>query len=112
MDPYIAQSLDAIRALCREYGVARLELFGSAATDGFDQDRSDVDVIVEYPADYEFGPWLARYFELEERLEALLDRPVDLVMAGWGALRTRWFRREAAKTRVVIYDASQVAEVA
>ena len=54
MNPLIEQHLDAIRALCREYGVARLEVFGSAATGAFDPDRSAVDFIVEYPADY--GP--------------------------------------------------------
>lgn len=36
MIPIIADHLPEIRALCREYGVARLELFGSAATDAFD----------------------------------------------------------------------------
>src|SRR3712207_8452911 len=103
---------DAIRALCREFGVARLEVFGSAASDAFDPARSDVDFIVEYPPDYEFGPWLRRYFELQERLAALLGHPVDLVMAGAPAMSNKWFRREADKTRKVVYDASQVAEVA
>jgi len=31
-----------IEALCREFGVSRLELFGSAATDEFDPDTSDI----------------------------------------------------------------------
>ena len=48
----IADNLDAIRALCREYGVARLELFGSAATDAFDPVRSDIDLLIEYRPDY------------------------------------------------------------
>ena len=34
LPPIIAPHLDAIRALCRQYGVARLEVFGSAATFG------------------------------------------------------------------------------
>jgi predicted nucleotidyltransferase len=110
MNPLIERHREAIMALCREYGVARLELFGSAATDGFDPDRSDVDFIVEYPPDYDFGPWLARFQELEEALAGLLGRDVDLVMTS--ALRNRWFNREAAKTRTVIYDASQVPKVA
>jgi predicted nucleotidyltransferase len=32
-----------VRALCRRYGVRRLELFGSATTGAFDPQRSDVD---------------------------------------------------------------------
>lgn len=102
--------MEAIRGLCREYGVPRLELFGSAATDAFDPDRSDIDFFVEYPLDYEFGPWLKRYFELEESLTSLLGRKVDLVMTS--ALRNRWFNREAAKTRTEVYDASKISEVA
>jgi predicted nucleotidyltransferase len=108
--PRIERHRDAIRELSREFGIARLEVFGSAATGDFDPDRSDVDFIVAYPPDYDFGPWLTRHFELRERLEALLDTDVDLVMPS--ALKNRWFRREADRTRTVIYDASEDAEVA
>ena len=100
----------AIEDLCREYGVARLEVFGSAATDVFDPERSDIDFLVSYPPDYDFGPWLARFQELEGALANLLGRNVDLVMTS--ALKNRWFAREAAKRRTVIYDASTVSEVA
>lgn len=110
MNAYIEQHREAIRDLCRAYGVSRLELFGSAATDAFDPDRSDIDFLVEYPPDYDFGPWLARFQELEEALADALTCDVDLVMTS--ALNNRWFAREAAKTRTVIYDASEVSEVA
>ena len=103
MTPLVAQHLDAIRALCREFGVARLELFGSAATDAFDPDRSDVDFIIEYPPDYEFGPWLTRYFDLRDRLQTLLGRPVDLVMVG--AMRNPYFIRAANESRQLLYAA-------
>ena len=110
MHPSIEQHRAAIEALCREYGVARLEVFGSAATDDFDPERSDIDFLVSYPPDYDFGPWLARFQDLEGELANLLGRDVDLVMTS--ALKNRWFAREAAKTRMVIYDASTVPEVA
>jgi len=90
--------------------VARLEVFGSAVTDAFDPDRSDVDFIVFYPPDYDFGAWLSRFQELEEALTDVVGRPVNLVMES--ALKNRWFAREAAKTRTVVYDASQIPEVA
>jgi predicted nucleotidyltransferase len=109
-NPIIAEHLEAIRDLCREFGVARLEVFGSVCTPDFDPERSDVDFIVEYPPDYEFGPWLTRYFALEEALATLLGRKVDLVMTK--ATENKWFRREANKTRTAIYDTSKVAEVA
>lgn len=103
MNPLILQNIDAIRALCREFGVTRLEVFGSVMTDAFDPATSDVDFIVEYPPDYDFGLWFTRYFELKERLEALLDRPVDLVMAG--AMRKPRFIQLANETRQLLYAA-------
>lgn len=108
--PLIEDHLDEIRALCNEYGVSRLEVFGSVNTPAFDPGRSDIDFLVTYPDDYDFGPWLARLQELEEALAAVLHQDVDLVTTN--ALNNRWFRREVEKTRRVIYDASQVSEVA
>ena len=43
----ILHKREAITALCREYGVARLEVFGSAARGSdFDPARSDADFLV------------------------------------------------------------------
>ncbi|MEM9753743.1 MAG: nucleotidyltransferase domain-containing protein [Planctomycetota bacterium] len=39
---------DAIERLCRDYGIAKLELFGSAAAGDFDPRRSDVDFLVTF----------------------------------------------------------------
>ncbi len=110
MDTLIQRHRQEILDICRQFGVARLEVFGSVVTDAFDPDHSDVDFIVFYPPDYDFGPWLARFQDLEEALATLLGRDVNLVMTS--ALKNRWFEREAAKTRTVIYDASQISEVA
>lgn len=103
MIPLVEEKLEAIRALCREFGVVRLELFGSAATGEFDPEQSDIDFLVEYPPDYDFGPWLTRYFELKERLEALLEREVDLVMAG--APRNPYFIQSVNESRRLLYAA-------
>lgn len=51
----IQDNLEAIRALCREYGVVRLDVFGSVVVDAFDLECSDVDFIVECQPDYDFG---------------------------------------------------------
>ena len=106
----IEQHKAAIRSICRDYGVARLEVFGSVCTTALDPNRSDIDFLVEYPPDYDFGPWLGRLQDLEADLARLLDRKVDLVMMS--ALDNGWFRREADKTRQVIFDATAHAEVA
>ncbi len=110
MDSLVERHRQEILDTCRRFGVARLEVFGSVVTDAFDPERSDVDFIVFYPPGYDFGPWLGRFQELEEALADVLDRRVNLMMDS--ALKNRWFAREAARTRTVIYDASQIAEVA
>ena len=102
-NPILAEHLAAIRALGREYGVLRLEVFGSVCTPEFDPERSDIDFLVEYPEDYDFGLWLTRYFELKERLESLLGRPVDLVMVD--APRNRYFATIIDETRQLLYAA-------
>lgn len=99
----VEHNLEAIDALCREYGVLRLELFGSAATGEFDPERSDIDFIVEYPEGYDFGLWLTRYFEFKKRLEALLGYRVDLVMVG--AMRNPYFIQSVNESRQLLYAA-------
>ena len=110
MHPLLESHLEEIGALCRKYGVRRLEAFGSVMTDAFNPERSDVDFIVHYPDGYDFGPWLGRFQDLERALADALGCDVDLVMTS--VLKNRWFAQEAAKTRMVIYDASEVSEVA
>jgi predicted nucleotidyltransferase len=38
---------EQIAALCREYQVAELSLFGSGSREDFDPERSDVDLLVD-----------------------------------------------------------------
>jgi predicted nucleotidyltransferase len=55
-----------------------LDLFGSLLRDDFDIIFSDIDLVVELnPAPV--GGNLDRYFGLKQALEALFERPVDLV---------------------------------
>jgi predicted nucleotidyltransferase len=45
MNGLIEERHDAIRALCQQYGVRRLDLFGSAATGAFDAVTSDAGLL-------------------------------------------------------------------
>ena len=99
----IAEHLEAIHALCREYGVTRLEVFGSVCTPEFDPERSDVDFLVEYPEGYDFGPWATRYLALQDDLAELLGRKVDLVMTR--AIRKKYFLLAINETRELLYAA-------
>lgn len=67
-----------VAELCERYGVERLDLFGSAAGEGFDPEGSDLDFVVSF--ERRDPPQLFdRYFGLKEDLEALFGRRVDLV---------------------------------
>jgi len=103
--PVLDEKRAEIADICRGFGVVRLDVFGSAATGAFDPDRSDVDFIVEFPDGYDFGPWLKRYFDLNDALETLLGRSVDLVMSKAPSLADPFFAREVNRTRRPVYAA-------
>jgi uncharacterized protein len=103
MNAVVSNHLDEIAALCREFGVARLEVFGSAATDAFDPTRSDVDFLVEFAPETDLGPWLKHFFALRERLAEVLERPVDLIMAE--APKNPYFVRSVNASRRTVYAA-------
>lgn len=101
----VEKNRDELARICREYRVARLELFGSAASEeGFDPDRSDLDFLIEFQPGQDLGPWLAHYFAFREELERLFGRQVDLVMIS--ALKNPRFVREVNRTRRPIYHAA------
>ena len=99
--------LDKIPDLCRQYGVSRLELFGSATSDAFDPMRSDVDFLLEFDADS--SNLFKRYFGLKESLESLYGRDVDLVMVG--AMKNPYFIEAVNKSRQLV-NAAEIAEAA
>lgn len=111
LHPEVAIHLDEIRAAAERYGVAKLEIFGSANTPRFDPARSDVDFLVHYPPGYDFGYFLSRFLDFEEDLARILGRPAQLVMTS--ALKKESFRNNANKTRTLIYvgDESERASV-
>ena len=103
MHPAIAAKLDDIIRLCREHGVKRLEIFGSAARgDDFEPATSDADFIVDF-IDWMRKPWLGDYFDFKSAMEALLGRPVDLVQLS--AVKNPTVLESINEDRAVIYAA-------
>ena len=83
---------------CREFGVKRLDLFGSLSKDKGTAD-SDVDLIVEFE-DPDIHP-SKRFFGLLHRLEDELKCKVDLLTVT--GLKNPYFRRSIRKERINIY---------
>jgi hypothetical protein len=97
----ISQHREQIAALCRKYGVRKLELFGSAAREDFDVADSDLDFFFEFDAD---PTALAnRFFGLAEDLQELLGRRVDLVSSQ--DAHNPYFLQVANQHRVTLYAA-------
>jgi predicted nucleotidyltransferase len=101
MVPLVSNNLDEIRAICQQFGVARLELFGSAARGDFNPETSDIDVIVDF-LDYGLGV-SDRYFGLVDALEELLGRPVQAGFAR--TLKNPYIIAAIKDDRVTLYEA-------
>jgi predicted nucleotidyltransferase len=93
--------VEEIGLLCPRFGVARLAVFGSAVTEDFDPERSDLDVLVEFTDDVD--DLFDAYFGLREALEDLAGRTIDLVMAS--AVKNPYVARSIAETRRDLYAA-------
>jgi predicted nucleotidyltransferase len=68
--------VEQIAAICRQYHVRELSIFGSALTDRFGP-ASDLDLLVVFEPDAEIG-FLA-LAKMQRELSELVRRPVDLV---------------------------------
>lgn len=88
--------------VCQQFGVERLEVFGSAARDDFQPNASDFDFIVRFRAPDRPG-YADRYLGFAEALERLLGRRVDLLTER--SLRNPVFIASIAADRQPVYAA-------
>ncbi len=102
MPPIIEQHLSEIAALCRKFEVKHLELFGSAARGDFDVGSSDFDFFVDF-ASTDWHGAADRWFGLQEGLEALLARKVDLVSLP--DAKNPYFLQVANRHKIQLYAA-------
>ena len=84
---------------CREFGVRRLDTFGSVAR-GMSTPSSDVDLLVEF-ADPDHAP-AKRFFGLLHQLEATLGCEVDLLTIN--SLRNPFFKTHVLREKVQVYE--------
>jgi predicted nucleotidyltransferase len=92
-----------LKSFCQRWQVAELSLFGSVVRDDFSE-NSDVDVLVTYLSTARRG--LFEKIQMQEELETLLHRRVDLVSKKAIAQSRNWLRRRH------ILDSAQVIYVA
>ena len=100
----IELNLQRIIDLCRKHKVKSLAVFGSILTDSFNDD-SDVDLLVDFE-DYDRDnpgvfDYVTNFFDLQDSLESLLKRKVDLVVGN--SLRNKYFINNVNRTKQAIY---------
>ncbi|GDY22559.1 hypothetical protein LBMAG56_39060 [Verrucomicrobiota bacterium] len=97
---------EAVRQFCRERGVARLELFGSALRDDFRPD-SDADLLCTMKPEQECT--LLGWVDMQFKLEEIFGRRVDLVSRhGIERSKNRFRRPAILSTAVPIFVADHV----
>ena len=96
----IEKNIDQIIKLCKHHKVRALYLFGSVLTDNF-KDESDIDFLVEFSL-VDIQEYFNNYMDFKEKLEALLNRPIDLVENQ--AVRNPIFRRVIDRDKKLIYE--------
>ena len=86
---------------CEDFKVKRLYVFGSAAS-GRLSDESDLDFLVEFDRQGYQGAF-EQYMGFKQRLEAIYQRPVDLVT--FKKFRNHIFQEEIDSSKTLIYAA-------
>ena len=113
----VAARQSDLSKLCREFHVLRLELFGSALSDAFDSERSDLDFLVEFqqlqPSDY-----ATAFFAFKEALERLsggrsiwLSHPPSAIHISGGALTRARHSSMRLEARKYLFDVQEAAEL-
>lgn len=103
MQSIINNKRSSLIKLCKRYKVAELDVFGSVTTDDFDEEKSDIDFLVQFNETVNIDRF-DNFFNLLEELKQLFHRPVDLVEPG--GLKNPYFIEMVNKTRRRIYASS------
>lgn len=91
-----------IAGFCRRWRISAFALFGSVLRDDFDA-ASDLDVLVTFAPDADWG--LLDHVQMEQELESLLGRSVDLLTRRSVEQSHNWLRRqEILSTAEVVYE--------
>ena len=100
MNLLIEEKRQELERVCRRHRVHRIELFGSAVRADFDVTQSDLDFLVSFQ-DLDLNQYADAYFGLLEDLQALFQRPVDLVVAS--AIQNPYFRQAVDSSKTLVY---------
>ena len=101
MKTAISLPIDPITTFCLHWQITELSLFGSILRDDFHA-NSDIDILVAFAPTANWG--LLDHAQMQQELEALLGRSVDLISKRAIERSSNWIRRqEILSTAQTIY---------
>src|SRR5437870_928848 len=92
--PNLRATDEEIAEFCRKWKIVRFELFGSVLRDDFDE-NSDVDVLVTFAPGESRHHRIGQLLDMEEELQALFGRRVDLIKRELVEQSPNWIRRKS-----------------
>jgi uncharacterized protein len=97
----INNKLDDFLRLCENHNVSNLYAFGSSITDRFDENLSDIDLLIEIDNEdpIERGENLINVWD---KFELFFQRKVDLLT--YSSIKNPILKKNIESTKVLIYD--------
>lgn len=91
-------------ALCKAHNVGNLYAFGSSISDNFNEDSSDIDLLIEINSEdpIERGENL---LQIWDKFEVFFQRKVDLLTNS--SIKNPILRKSIEATKVLIYDGKE-----
>jgi len=91
-------------SLCKTYNVKNLYAFGSSITDNFNEDQSDIDLLIEIDNEdpIERGENLMNIWD---QLEYFFQRKVDLLTSS--SIKNPVLKKKIDSTKILIYEGKE-----
>ncbi|MBI3511635.1 MAG: nucleotidyltransferase domain-containing protein [Bacteroidetes bacterium] len=102
MNSVISNNMSAISEACKKYKVKELYAFGSVTDENKFNEKSDIDLLVEF-GEASLADYADNYSSFVETMEKLFGREVDLVTAKY--LRNRFFIQRVNETKQKLFQA-------
>lgn len=100
MHQIIQTNITEIKQIFKEHNVSEAFVFGSVCTENFNE-NSDIDFIIKFKQRF-FDDYVDNFFSLEEKLQILLNRNVDILTED--NLKNPYFIKVVNKTKTPIYE--------
>jgi len=100
MNSIILSSIKSLEQFFKQHKIERAYVFGSAATDNFDE-NSDIDFLIKFKPGIDLLERGELWWDLHDTLRDYFNREIDIVTEN--SLKNPYFIKELNETRQLIY---------